>query len=359
MGSVEKTLVLAIDFDDDLGRVGIKTPVLGYEGVLRAAERYALARPQDADLNTLFTALRVYRELKEDGRDVDVAIVAGHEKGGSRAGLKLREQLQYVINASGATSAVVVVDSAEDESVMPIVESMIKVAAVEKVVVEQLRGVEETYVLLGRYLKKALEEKRFARFFLGLPGLLILTYVVVANSPYSRYASAITLTILGLAFIVKGFGISSEISKWWRISPIMKVSIMLTLISLSLTAVITYTTLYSRDFSTDILSIAMYINNILPYAIVSAVPIIAGRMAFRILRRSFKVWREVMALAILAIIYQFFSNMARIIIDSGTTNLSTIMKLLNENYLIQTLILYIGIIMTVSVTMYAIEKELI
>lgn len=357
--NVERTLVLAIDFDDDLGRVGIKTPIIGYEEVLAAAEKYALARPQDADLNTIFTALKVYRDLRNEGHDVEIALVAGHEKGGARAGLKLKERLENVIKHLGVTSAVVVVDSAEDESVMPIVESIIKVVAVEKVVVEQLRGVEETYVLLGRYIKKALEERRFAKFFLGVPGLLILTYVLVANSPYSKYASVLTLTILGLVFVAKGFGISASISKWWRASPITKLSLMLTMISLSLTAVITYTTLYSRGFAFDIISIAVYINNILPYAVVSVIPLIAGRIAFRILKRSFKVWREIMALAILAIIYQFFTNMARIILASGTSNLSEIMRLLNENYLIQTLILYIVIIMTVSVTMYAIERELV
>jgi len=357
--SEERTLVLAIDFDDDLGRVGIKTPIVGYKEVLAAAEKYALARPQDADLNTIFTALKVYRDLKSEGHNVEIALVAGHEKGGARAGLKLKERLESIVKHLGITSAVVVVDSAEDESVMPIVESIVKVVAVEKVVVEQLRGVEETYVLLGRYIKKALEETRFAKFFLGVPGLLILTYVLVANSPYSKYASALTLTILGLIFVAKGFGISAGISKWWRASPITKLSLMLTMVSLSLTAVITYTTLYSRGFAFDIISIAVYINNIVPYAVVSVIPLIAGRIAFRILKRSFKVWREIMALAILAIIYQFFTNMARIILASGTSNLSEIMRLLNENYLIQTLILYIGIIMTVSVTMYAIEKELV
>ncbi len=355
----EKILVLAIDFDDDLGRAGIKTPIIGYSNVLNAAEKYALVKPQDPDLNALFTALKVYRELRSNGGYVEVAVVSGHERGGALAGLKLRERLESVVRSIGASSAVVVVDSAEDESVMPIVESVIKVSAVERVVVEQLKSVEETYILLGRYIKKALEERRFSKIFLGLPGILILTYVLVANSPYSKYASAITLTILGLTLIVKGFGISSEVTKWWKASPITRVSIVLTVVSLSLMAVITYTTLCSRNFSTDIISIATYVNNIIPYAVVSAIPIVAGRMAFRILRRSFKVWREAITLAILAIIYQFFTNLARIILTSGGGNLTKIMRLLNENYIIQTLILYIVVIMTVSVAMYAIERKII
>lgn len=357
--SKERVVVLAVDFDDDLGRVGITTPTIGYNDCIKAAEKYALTRPSDADANTLFTALKVYKELKRDGMDVEIAFVAGHEKGGARAGIKLKDEVETTVKVTGATSAILVVDSAEDEMVTPVVESMIKIVGVEKVVVEQMRGVEETYILLGRYLKKALEERRFSRLFLGLPGLLILTYVLMSITPYSSYASALTMTILGLALVAKGFGITEDVMKWWKASPITKVSLALTSIALALTATMTYTSLYSRNFSTDIISIAAYINGVLPYAVVTVVPIIAGRMAYRVLKKSFKVWRDFMALAVLAITYQFFSNMSKIILSAGTQNLGEIMRLLNENYLVQTLVLYIGVIMTVSVTLYAIEKELI
>jgi len=353
----DKLLVLAVDFDDDLGRNGFKTPVIGFKKCLEVAQSYALKRPSDADSNTLFKALRVAEDLSAKGDDIEVAFVAGHEKGGARAGLKLRDEVKRVISNTGASSAILVVDSAEDELVTPVVQSLLKIVGIEKVVVEQMRGVEETYILLGRYLKKALEERRFSRLFLGLPGLLILTYVVLSVTPYSLYAGPLTLTILGLALVLKGFGVTEDISKLWKASPIMRVSLGLTALALSLTTGIAFISFFSQSFSTDITSIAIYIRVITPYASLSILPLIVGRLAYRLLRKSVRVWRDIIALSVLGVIYQSLMNISRIILTVGSDNLSLIIKAINENYVVQTLALYIGIIMTISVTLYAIEKE--
>ena len=353
-----RLLVLAIDFDDDLGRNGFKTPVIGFEKCFKTAQSYALKRPTDADANTLFTALRIAKDFDTKNRHVEVAFVTGHEKGGARAGLKLGEEIRKVVAITGASSAILVVDSAEDELVTPVAQSLLKIVGVERVVVEQMRGVEETYILLGRYIRKALEERRFSRLFLGLPGLLILTYVILSITPYSFYAGPLTLTLLGLALVLKGFGVTEDLSRLWKASPIMRVSLGLTALALSLTTGIAFISLYSRSFSTDIISISIYIKVITPYASLSILPLIVGRLAYRLLKKSVRVWRDIIALSVLGVIYQSLMSISGIILTVGTDNLAQVMKALNENYVVQTLALYIGIIMTVSVTLYAIEKEL-
>ena len=357
--SAEKTLVLAVDYDNDLKKAGLSTPIIGYDSCMEAAQKYALMFPSDADSNTLFTALKIYRELKEEGIDAEISFVAGDEKGGSKAGLALKKQVETVINYTGSTSAILVVDSAEDEAVTPVIASLIKIVGVEKVVVEQMRGVEETYVLFGRYLRKALEEPRFARFFLGLPGALIITYVALSISPYSGYAWSITLALLGLALVLKGFGITDTIATWWRTSPITKVSLTLSILATVLTLTMLYSSFYSRGFSLDVISVATYIRDVMPYALVAIIPIIAGKMAYRFLKKSFKVWREFIAFAVLGVAYQFSMNMSKIILAADTDDLGEILRLFNENYLLQTLALYIAILMTLSVVFYAIEKEVI
>ncbi len=47
------TLVLAIDRDNDLGRkTGIRSPVIGREANLAAAQELGLADPEESDTNT-------------------------------------------------------------------------------------------------------------------------------------------------------------------------------------------------------------------------------------------------------------------------------------------------------------------
>lgn len=359
MSAHKKKLVLGVDFDDDLGRAGIKTPVIGYSDVLEAAKKYAMYNPQDADLNVIFMTLKVYKDLRNEGLPIEVAIIAGHEKGGVRAGAKISSETKKVVDFTGADEVVLVVDSAEDESVIPIIQSIVPIVGIEKVVVEQMRSVEETYILIGRYLRKIIEERRFSKIFLGLPGLLLLSYILVSLSPYSSYAFTITSLMLGLFLVLKGFGVTDSIGRWWKASPITRLSLTLSLASASVAGAIAYVALLTHNFSTDIKSIAYYIDMVLPYGVVSFIPLIVGRLAFRLLHKSIRVWRDFMALATLAIMYQFFSRLTNIVLSSQSTDLGVVLKLISENYIIQTFLLYITIIMSVSITLYAIEKELV
>ena len=352
-------LVLAVDFDNDLGRVGIKTPVIGEDAVRDAALKYAMHNPQDADTNTLFTALKLFNEIKKNYDRVEVAIIAGHERGGFRAGIKIREELKEVINAVKAETAIVVVDSVEDEYVIPVIQSFLPIEAVERVVVEQARGVEETYVLIGRYIRKILEERRFSRVFLGLPGIMILSYIIISITPYSSYASGATLIILSLFLILKGFGIIDEIVRIWKTSPIMRYSFVFTVVAVAITLAVTYVSLQSYNFATDAKSLAHYIKDILPYAMSSFIPLLLGRFIYKLFRRSFRLWRDIMTFTILGVLYYFFNRIADLILLAPTEDLQTIMKLLNESYVLQTFILFIAVIMAISAMLYAKERRII
>ncbi len=366
MGSVivemrvtEKLLVLAVDYDDDLGRVGIKTPVIGFEEVLNVAQKYALERPEDADTNTLFTALKIYRELKEENNAVEVAVIAGHERGGSKAGVKLRNQAEEVIKLSNATSVVLVVDSAEDEFVIPVISSIAKILSVERVVVEQLRGVEETYILLGRYLRKAIEERRFSRVMLGIPGILILSYVIISLTPMSVHAFSLTLAILGLILVLKGFGVTDSIVKMWKSAPIMRYSYVLTGLFSIITFFVIYTSLSSRDFALDITSLALYVREISPYVVVTLTPLIVGRVSLKVLRRSFRAWRDLMVFALIIAVYNLASSVSNVILESNPTNLNDVIRVLYVSYIPTVLLTYMVVFMVASVLLYVVEKEVI
>jgi len=60
----ERTLVLCVDRDDDLGfKARIDGPIVGREACLHAATSLGLADPEDSDVNALFETVRLYDEL--------------------------------------------------------------------------------------------------------------------------------------------------------------------------------------------------------------------------------------------------------------------------------------------------------
>ena len=63
-----RLLVICVDRDDDLGeKAGIKTPVVGRDSCIEAAQRLALEDPEDADSNAVFSAIKTYEDLVSRG----------------------------------------------------------------------------------------------------------------------------------------------------------------------------------------------------------------------------------------------------------------------------------------------------
>ena len=207
----EKLLVVAVDVDDDLAKAGIKTPVHGRDRVLEAAARFALHDPEDSDLNALFAAVKTADELRSKGYDAVPAAVAGSESGGIEASIRIREQLSTLLEETGASAVVVVTDGSEDETVIPVIESLAPIYAIRRVVVKQHRGVEETYILFAKYVKKALTEPRFSRLFLGVPGAVLVVFSALSLLGMLREAVLLGLLLLGLAMVIRGFELEDRI----------------------------------------------------------------------------------------------------------------------------------------------------
>ena len=147
------TLVLCVDRSNDVGaKTGAAMPVAGWEAVRSLVTDVGLADPEDASVNCLLEALRVSRELTDSGDDATVAVVSGGADSRVGADRAIAQQIDDLIERYAPDSAVVVVDSAEDERVVPIVESRIGVDGVDRVVVRQARDIESTYYLLKQFL---------------------------------------------------------------------------------------------------------------------------------------------------------------------------------------------------------------
>ncbi|MCS7107910.1 MAG: DUF373 family protein [Sulfolobales archaeon] len=358
MSSSKKIAIIAIDFDNDISKLGVNTPIVGYGNVLKVANDYALSSPQDSDLNVIFTALKLYNDLiKSGGSSAEVVLVAGDASSSSKAGIKISDELDRVLAGVGVSDVIVVVDSAEDEKVLPIIQSKVNVVGVERVIVEQLRGVEETYVLLGRYLRKILEERRFSKVFLGFPGILILIYSVFLMINLVTYVSPVISLLIAILLIFKGFGLDEAVSKWWRMSPITRISLILTTLSVAMTGVIFYISLASRGYNYDVNSIVLYLSNTVPFFLLSLIPLIVGRLTLRVLRRSIKIWRDLIALTLLLIFYQFLTRVLEVMSSLQPTDVQQVMIILNEYRITNMLFIYIIVIMSVSAILYIVEKK--
>src|SRR5674476_255367 len=102
-------LVLCIDRDNDLGsKAHLQCPIVG----------------------------------REDNVDAEIASIAGSEDVGLKSDQILAKQLDFVLKKVNATSVVIVSDGAEDEFILPIVESRIQIDGVKRVVIRQSESLE-------------------------------------------------------------------------------------------------------------------------------------------------------------------------------------------------------------------------
>lgn len=191
-----KTVVLCIDRDNDVGeKAGVKGPIMGRKENLAAAMKLALADPEDTDLNTIFAAVKIHDKLVAEGRDVEVVTVLGDRNVGITSDEKIAHQLDVIVQVLKADSAVIVTDGAEDEYVLPLIQSRLKLIAINRVIVKSLPTGKETVSILRRYM----QEERF-RIQLLLPiALVLLTYAVFGVFGVADYF------IIALTFVVGGY----------------------------------------------------------------------------------------------------------------------------------------------------------
>jgi putative membrane protein len=203
------TLVVCVDRNDDIGRkAGVETPVAGWEAVRSLVTDVGIADPEDSHVNSLLEALRVTRELRDDDEEAEVAVVSGAGESVVGTDRGVAAQMDRLIEEYDAESAVVVIDSAEDERLVPIIESRVAVDAVDRVVVRQARDLESTYYLLKQFL--ADEELRQA--VLVPIGVALLVFPAILASQGPAVAVATLTAALGVFLLYKGFGMDDYAS---------------------------------------------------------------------------------------------------------------------------------------------------
>ena len=218
--TANKLLVICIDRDNDVGdKAGITTPVVGRDACIEAAQRLALEDPEDADSNSIFAAIKTYEDLISKGYQVEVVTVAGVENRGVQADEKILAETRKVLEKFSANGAVIVSDGEDDESVIPVIQNVLPVVSVQRVVMKVSRSVEYSYAVFGKYLKMLAYDSKYSKFFLGVPGILLLIGGVATVFGYTAEIFAVLVSILGGAFLIRAFDIDRVWSSWSKPTP--------------------------------------------------------------------------------------------------------------------------------------------
>jgi len=208
----ERTLVLCVDRDDDLGvKAGIKTPVIGREENINAAVNLALKDPEEPDANAIFEAVRIYDRFKESvpekgpHGECQIATIAGSELGDVGADKTLVAELIEVLKTFPASEVILVSDGFADEAILPLVQSRVPVSSVRRIAVRHSESIEETVWLFSRYLKMLFENPKYSRTVLGLPGILLIVLGAMYILNWIGYSWIAFLIVLGSFLVIKGF----------------------------------------------------------------------------------------------------------------------------------------------------------
>ena len=198
-----RTLVLSVDRDDDIGwKANIESPAIGRAACLNAANTLALADPEDSDINAIFSAIKIYDELTEKGEETAIAVVAGNHLHMIEGDRRIATSLEQVIKETQATNCILVTDGAEDEYVIPIIQSKIPVSSIRRVIVNQMPNLEGTYYIL----KKFLDDPKISRMVFIPLGLAMILYATAYLLDYPGVATIIVVGVIGAYLLYKGFG---------------------------------------------------------------------------------------------------------------------------------------------------------
>ncbi|GCC10810.1 hypothetical protein IPdc08_00847 [archaeon] len=208
----ERILVISIDRDADIAvKVGLDGPIIGRKGNLNAAVSLGLVDPTETDTNTIFEAIRIYDNYKALGKNVEVVTVVGDEIVGTISDEKIAKQLDSIIEKFKPTGVVIVTDGAEDEYILPIIQSRVPVISLSRVIMKQSENLESTYYLILDFMREIVSDTKLSRLVLGIPGLALILYMLLG--PHSW---RVIFGIAGFFLLIKGFQLESYFGKGYE-----------------------------------------------------------------------------------------------------------------------------------------------
>ena len=314
--TANKLLVICIDRDDDLGRkTGIPTPVVGRDACIEAAQRLALEDPEDADSNSIFFAIKTYEDLVSKGYKAQVVTVTGVENRGVQADEKVASEIKSVLKKFSANGAVIVSDGEDDEMVIPVIQNIIPVISVQRVVMQVSRTIEHSYAVFGKFLKLVMYNPKYSKFFLGVPGILLLIGGIGAVTGYNAEIFAVLISILGGAFLIRAFDIDKAWANWAKPTPegftrMFTLITGLILIAASVPAgIAAVSTVYTSgnveiaNLLTNEVVVGQFVSGMIPFLWIGLGTIFVGILFSNWLNRKLRHISDILRLVVLVALY--------------------------------------------------------
>lgn len=357
----ERVLVLSVDRDGDLERkTGIRSPIFGRDAVMAAATSLAVADPEEADANALFAAAKEYDKLRTQEVQCDVGAVCGLEDSGFQADRKIRREVEALLSKQQYSGIVLISDGAEDELVIPIIQTLKPIVSVRRIVVKHSRSVEENYMVLARYLRMLVFEPRYSKWAIGVPGIILLFAGVLVLAGEATLATFAVLIIIGGAFLVRGFNIDRFVAGMLSQKPFgyirlftIPTSILVLIVGLSsgyanmssqapdLIAQVGVSPSHFFQDGGALIGYYMQGSLILVWAAIGIY--LSGTLLTQFLRGSSRTWRSITGIAVLVLLYFPMDQFSVYLVTGGTS--SSIL-------LITYVLLGMAVVFAVVVTLY-------
>ncbi len=314
--SYHSVLVVCVDRDNDIGsKAGVQTPVLGRDNCIDAGTRLAIEDPEDADANAVFGAVKLYEELITKGYETEVAIVGGRFNRGIEGDQKIILEVRKILEQFKADGIVIVSDGEDDETVVPIVQTIIPVISIQRIIIKHSRSVEYSYAVLGRYVKMLVYDSRYSKFFLGVPGALLITSGLATVFGFTREALAILLSILGIAFVIRAFDIDKAIGSLSKPTPSSFIRIFSTFAGVMIILVAIFNGLSSVPQSlvdsdtgvtqlvTNRMIVGSFVHGTITLLWIGIATILGGLLLSNWFKGSIRIMSDILRLVVLGLIY--------------------------------------------------------
>jgi putative membrane protein len=204
------------------------------------------------------------------------------------------------------------------------------IISIKRVVIKHSGRLEESYAVLGRYIRMLITDPRYSKFSLGVPGLLFLIIGLLSVFNLLQLAIQVVLIILGIALIVWGFDLVKYITS---IRKMKKMSSYIRFFSIIATLLVISVAFY-QGFYVSIgkesipLFMSTFLEKSLPLTWIGLSIYLGYSLVFNWVRKSIRIWRDIFAFLILAFLYIPILEVSRILVNPGQSPFTLILQLL-------------------------------
>jgi putative membrane protein len=232
--------------------------------------------------------------------------------------------------ASNYAGIIFVSDGGDDEQVIPILQNIKPIVSIERVAIKHSETVEQTYMIMGRYLRMLVFDPRYSRWVLGVPGLILLLSGILIVANQTLAAELLALLIIGGAFFIRGFNLDRWIQGILSRGPYGYIRLFTTVTS-ALVVVVGLSGGYNQVVIQDANAVAVVtahpsqlfveLGSMAGYFIAGSLLLVSigvaiyasGGLLAHMVRGSSRMWRDAVAIALLVLLYYPIQTFATIL----------------------------------------------